>query len=50
MASPVYLTAEDVLEVYAAIIGGTGQQASDHLRSRNAARGSRRAARDARAR
>lgn len=36
---PVYLIFEDLLELYAAIIGGTAQQAADHLRSRHALEG-----------
>jgi death-on-curing protein len=36
---PVYLILEDVLEIYAAIIGGTAAQAADHLRSRDALEG-----------
>lgn len=28
---PVYLTAEDVLEIYAAIIDATAAEAADHL-------------------
>jgi death-on-curing protein len=31
---PVYLQLEDILEFYAAIIGGTAAQAADHLRDR----------------
>jgi death-on-curing protein len=36
---PVYLILEDILEIYAAIIGGTAAQAGDHLRSRDALEG-----------
>ena len=36
---PVYLIFEDLLELYAAIVGGTAQQAADHLRSRQALEG-----------
>jgi death on curing protein len=36
---PVYLIFEDLLELYAAIVGGTAQQAPDHLRSRHALEG-----------
>jgi death-on-curing protein len=35
----VYLGVEDALEVYAALIGGSAQQAADHLRSRDALEG-----------
>lgn len=36
---PVYLVVEDVLEIYAAIIGGTAEQAADHLRNRQGLEG-----------
>jgi death-on-curing protein len=36
---PVYLTAEDVLEIYAAIIDATAEHAADHLRSRDSLEG-----------
>ena len=36
---PLYLEFEDALEIYAAIIGGSYVQASDHLRSREALAG-----------
>jgi death-on-curing protein len=32
---PVYLTLEDVLELYGLIVGGTAAEAADHLRSRD---------------
>jgi hypothetical protein len=35
----VYLTIEDALEIYAAIIDSTAAQAADHLRSREALEG-----------
>jgi death-on-curing protein len=35
----VYLTIEDALEIYAAIIDSTAAQAADHLRSRDALEG-----------
>jgi death on curing protein len=35
----VYLSFEDALEIYGAIIGATGQQAADQLRSRDALEG-----------
>ena len=35
----VYLSFEDALEIYGAIIGGTAQQAADQLRSRDALEG-----------
>jgi death on curing protein len=35
----VYLSFEDALEIYGAIIGGTAQQAADQLRSREALEG-----------
>lgn len=35
----VYLSVEDVFEIYAAIIDGTTAQAADHLRSRDALAG-----------
>ncbi len=36
---PVYLTTDDILEVYAAIIDATATQAADHLRNRDALEG-----------
>lgn len=33
-AEPVYLVLDDALELYGAIIGGTAEQAADHLRDR----------------
>jgi hypothetical protein len=36
---PVYLTFEDALEIYAAIINGTAEQAADHLRSSDGLKG-----------
>jgi hypothetical protein len=39
LAEPVYLSLEDALEIYAAIIGATAAQAADHLRSRDALEG-----------
>ncbi len=36
LAEPVYLSFEDALEIYAAIIDGTAVEAADHLRSRDA--------------
>lgn len=36
---PVHLVLEDVLEIYAAIIGASAAQAADHLRNRDALEG-----------
>ena len=36
---PLYLTFEDALEIFAAILGGTVAQAADQLRSRDALAG-----------
>src|ERR1700689_684997 len=36
---PIYLTAGDVLDIYAAIIDATPTEAADHLRSRDALEG-----------
>ena len=36
---PVYLTADDVLDIYAAIIDATATEAADHLRSPDALEG-----------
>ena len=36
---PLYLTFEDALEIFAAILGGTVAQAADQLRSRDASQG-----------
>lgn len=38
-SEPVYLTFEDALEIFAAILGGTVAQAADQLRSRDALAG-----------
>jgi death on curing protein len=38
-AKPIYLTVEDALEIFAAIIGATALQAADQLRSREALEG-----------
>lgn len=39
MEEPVYLVLEDVLEMYAAIIGASAAQAADHLRNHDALEG-----------
>jgi hypothetical protein len=43
---PVYLTVEDVLDMYPAIIGASAAEAADHLRSRQALEGALSLSRD----
>lgn len=39
LAEPVYLTLDDALEIFAAIVGGTASRAQDQLRSRDGLEG-----------